>query len=129
MNVPVRVLLLEVPKLLRDILEHAIRQDEGYELIVEPRSVMQMSDGHVVLPDVVVLGLTAGADVTLVPALFARWPGAQVLTILQTGADAVVYELRPRRQVLGEISPAEILVRLRDAVQRQRELASESFNS
>ena len=100
MNAPARVLLLEVPKLLRDILQHATRREDDFELEteVEPR----------VSPDVVILGLTAAEDVTLVPALFARWPEAQVLTVTHAGGDVVAYELSPRRQPLGELSPAEI---------------------
>jgi hypothetical protein len=115
--------------LLRDILEHAIRNEADYELLVGRNNATEMSAGHVVPPDVVILGLTAAEDATLVPTLFARWPGAQVLTVMQTDGDAVVHEFTPRRQALGEISPAEILVTLRDSVLRKRELARESFNS
>jgi hypothetical protein len=133
MNAPARVLLLEVPTLLREILEHAIEQDEDYELAPGQNSNGGPPDGHEAEraspPDVVILGLTAAEDATLVPALFARWPNAQVLTVMQNGGDAVVYELSPSRQALGEISPAEILVVLRDSVQRKRELARESFTS
>jgi hypothetical protein len=116
MNAPARVLLLEVPKLLRDILQHATRREDDFELEteVEPR----------VSPDVVILGLTAAEDVTLVPALFARWPDAQVLTVTHTGGDVVAYELSPRRQPLGELSPSEIFAKLRDALRRKRALAS-----
>lgn len=119
MNAPVRVVMLEVPKLLRDILEHAIRQDSDYAL--------EQGGEPEVSPDVVILGLTAAEDAALVTTLLARWPGAQVLTMLQTGQDAVVHELNPRRRPLGEISAAEMLVTLHDSVLRRRELAGKSF--
>ena len=121
MNARARVLLLEVPKLLRDILQHATRNEDDFELETETEPATS--------PDVVILGLTAAEDVTLVSALFARWPSAQVLTVMHAGGDVVAYELSPRRQTLGEISPAEILLSLRNSMRRKRELAREGFAS
>jgi hypothetical protein len=121
MNAPARVLLLEVPKLLRDILQLATRHEDDFELETQVEPVLS--------PDVVILGITAAEDVTLVPALFARWPCAQVLTVTHAGDDVVAYELSPRRQALGEMSPPEIFAKLRDVVRRKRELTGEAVNS
>ena len=112
MNSPARVLLLEVPQLLRGILEHAIRRHGDCEMQTE----------HAGPPDFVILGLTDTEDATLLPGLFARWPRAQVMTLMQAGDDAAVYELHLGRRALGPVSPAEILDTLREAVQRRREL-------
>ena len=38
------------------------------------------------------------------------------------GHEATVYELRPERRLLGELSPADIIDTLRSAVGRRREL-------
>jgi hypothetical protein len=100
----VHVLLLEIPRLLRGILEHAIRTDADCELVQEPRDT----------PDVVILGLTDENDTTLLPALFARWPRAQVMTLRSAGDDAAVYELRLDRRTLAGVSPTEILQVLRE---------------
>jgi hypothetical protein len=102
----VHVLLLEIPRLLRGILEHAIRTDADCELVQEPRDT----------PDVVILGLTDANDTTLLPALFARWPGAQVMTVLAPGDDAAMYELRLERRTFTGVSPTEILQVLREGV-------------
>lgn len=118
---PVRVLLLELPQLLREILEHAIRLQSDCELLKGTRGGFQMLTEQTLPPDIVILGLTAAEDATLVPALFARWPEAQVMTVMQAGDDAAVYELRPRCRALGQRSPAEIVETLRDAVHRTRE--------
>jgi len=120
---PLRVLLLEVPQLLRDILEHeiGIRSDcrllkgAAYELEPEPE---RERDGP---PDIVILGLTVVEDCTLVPALFARWPLAQVMTVTQTGDEATVWELRPRRRALGQMSPAQMVDELHAAVDARRQ--------
>jgi DNA-binding NarL/FixJ family response regulator len=116
MREPIRVLLLETPHLLRGILEHEILVRSGFELLKETRGVYQMLTEERLPPDVVILGLRAAEDATLVPALFARWPRAQVMTVTQAGNDVAVYELRPRQRVLGQMSPTEILEALQEAV-------------
>jgi DNA-binding NarL/FixJ family response regulator len=113
-----RVLLLEVPRLLRELLEHAIDQDAGCELITV--SEVTATAGDQMSPDAVVLGLTAAEDATLVPALFARWPRAQILTVMQRGGAVALHELSRHCRVLGEVSPSEMVRTLRDAAQRNR---------
>src|SRR5262245_3875871 len=100
MKEPVRVLLLEIPQLLRGILEDAILLRSGLELLRETRGAFQMLTEGQLPPDLVILGLRAAEDATLVPALFARWPRARVMTVTQAGNDVAVYELRPRRRAL-----------------------------
>jgi DNA-binding NarL/FixJ family response regulator len=114
----VRVLLLEIPRLLREILAQAIDADGGCELLTESGSAWPI-DGKT-RPDIVILGLIAEGDAALVPALFACWPRAQVVTVMQAGNAAAVYELRPTHRLLGEMSPTEIVQTLRDAVRRNR---------
>jgi hypothetical protein len=116
----VRVLLLEVPPLLRGILEHTIKCDPECELENQVLGGVLQGVEEEPKPDMVILGLTAASDVTLVPAIFARWPQAQIMTVMQTGHEAALYELHPRRRALGEISPAQMLERLRTAVKEGR---------
>jgi DNA-binding NarL/FixJ family response regulator len=120
-----RVLLLEVPQLLRGILEHAIRQRSDCELLKSAGRDFELGTERTVLPDAVILGLSAADDSTLVPGLFARWPSAQVMTVMQAGDSAAVYEMRPRRRLLGQVSPTELLDALRDAVRRHRDLTQQ----
>ena len=117
---PVRVLLLEMPQLLRGLLEHAIQRRSDWELLKSTRSARAVFTSPGAPPDIVVLGLTAAEDDTLVPAVFARWPQAQVMTVKEAGDEAVVYELRPRRRDLGQVSPDEMIDTLREAVARSR---------
>jgi DNA-binding NarL/FixJ family response regulator len=119
-----RILLLEMPQLLRSILEHAIQVQSDCELLRGTPRGFQMLE-QTTPPDVVILGLTAADDATLVPALFARWPMTQVMTVMQAGDEAAVYELRTRRRALGQLSPAEIVDALRDSVHRSRDLLEE----
>lgn len=119
------VLLLELPQLLRDLLEHAVQGHSDCRLLKE---TIRASDGLVdqrVAPDIVILGLTATDDATIVPALFARWPRVQVMTVMPAGKDAVVYELQPRVRALGPMSPAEIVTTLYERVHHRDDVVEE----
>lgn len=121
MHPPARVLLLQLPKLLREILERAIQDAQDCELICEQHGALDWLDERAIHPDIVILGLNAAADATLVSTLFARWPLVPVMTVGLSGRNAVVHELIPCQQVCGEVSPAEILAALLAAVRRKRE--------
>lgn len=112
---PVRVLLLELPRLLRGIFEHAVHAHAECEVVDTETP-----------PDVVVLGLAVREDVGLVPALLARWPAAHVVTVAVDGDDVSIHELRPRSARLGHMSPGEIVETLVKTVRRRRARGSES---
>jgi DNA-binding NarL/FixJ family response regulator len=118
----VRVLLLELPLLLRDMLEHSIQLQSDCELLKNSRHGPQVLAEEAMPPDIIVLGLTTAQDAALVPALFARWPMARVITLMQAGDDATVYMLRLGRRVLGQASPSEIVKTLRELAHESREL-------
>jgi DNA-binding NarL/FixJ family response regulator len=120
---PVRVLLLELPPLLRGILEQAMDVHTGCEMVKDSRTVFQMLTEQPASADIVILGLSEAQDATLVPAVFAQWPRAQVMTITQAGNDAAAYELQPLRRALGDMSPTDIVDILRQAVERRRGLS------
>ena len=120
-----RVLLLEVPLLLRDMLEHAIQLQRDCELVKETRHGPQVLVKEATAPDIVVLGLTTAQDATLVPALFAHWPMARIITVMQAGDDATAYSLKLGRRVLGQASPSEIVNTLRELAHERRELWQE----
>jgi len=118
------VLLLEVPRLLRDILEQAMQAADECEIVKDMDDALTRTSRQP--PDAVILGLTAAEDTTLVPAIFARWPHTKIMTV-GLGDAATLYELWPNRRPLGQMSPSEIALTLRDAVRRDNgEPASDS---
>jgi DNA-binding NarL/FixJ family response regulator len=123
---PVRVLLLEIPQLLRGLLEHAMQAQGALDELKDAPCALEVVKEPDVSPDVVILGLTAAGDTTLLSALFGRWPHAQVMTLTPAGHDAALYELRVGRQALGAVSPAEIVQTVCEAVRRKRALPAES---
>jgi DNA-binding NarL/FixJ family response regulator len=118
-----RFLLLEIPPLLRGIFEYAIEGHGECEIIRDTKCAFHMLWEPREPPDIVILGVTAMEDAAIVSTLFARWPQARVMTVTQSGEGAMVYELRPRRQVLGQMSPDEIVQTLHEAVRRSRQVS------
>lgn len=116
---PVQVLLLEMPQLLREIVEHSIHVVGGCEVM--PDTTLRCENSPAATPDVVVLGLAHASDATLVPALFARWPEARILTIATDGSDAATYELTLNRRVLGSLGAVQLADVLRSAPLRNRQ--------
>jgi hypothetical protein len=109
-----------MPQLLRDILAQAIQVRGECELLKGSTRGLRSLTEQTASPDVVILGLTAAEDTTLVPALLTRWPGAQVMTLMLAGEDLTAYELTPTQQALGKLSPREIVDSLCEAIARKR---------
>jgi DNA-binding NarL/FixJ family response regulator len=116
------MLLLHMPPLLRELFEHAVERRHDCALLKESRSTLDMLRGSAERPDVVVVGLSTADDAAVVPALFARWPNAQIMTVTVSGHGGMVYELKPNRRVLDEMSPAEIVETLHATIRHEREL-------
>src|ERR1043166_162719 len=113
-----------MPQMLRDILEHVIQLQYDCELLKDASRGFHRRQ-HAVSPDVIILGLHDDDDETLVPGLFARWPTTQVITVMQADDGATVYELRPSRRPLGNVSPSELIDALRAMVGQHRDLPEE----
>jgi hypothetical protein len=117
---PVRVLLLEMPQLLRELLGHAVETRSDCMLLSDARPTLDILLQPTPPPDVVIVGLLTASDAPIVPALFARWPEAKIMTVSPSGEGGVVYEMRPHQRILGEMSPAEVIETLWDEVRQSR---------
>ena len=116
----IRVLLVDLPPLLRDLLEHAVRSRADCELLPGAGGPWELLTGPTDVPDVVVLGAREGSDAIPVSSLLEHWPHAQVVTVTERGDRAEVFELRPHRHRLVEQSPAEIIGVLRQAARNRQ---------
>jgi DNA-binding NarL/FixJ family response regulator len=122
-----RVLVRDVPQLVRDVLEHAIATQPDMELLREYASTFGPSPMGV--PDVVVVGTQDPDDDRVVSTLLSGWPRSQVLMITIDGHHAALYELHPRRTRLGEVSPLELLDAIRSTARRRGQGSSWQFES
>ena len=109
---PVRVVLYGVPGIAGDVLRHTIAESDDVELVAEASTEIEFAIAlRRVDPDVVVCGVD---DSTLPDAcreLLDERARLRVLS-LDSGADASLYELRPHRRVLGNLSPSSLLAAL-----------------
>jgi hypothetical protein len=92
--------------MLRDIVEEAILKQSDMELIAD---ALELSS----TPDVAVVGTTEPEESSDATTLLAQWPRSRILMIAIGGHDAVMYELRPHKTRLGEMSPARLIDAIR----------------
>lgn len=97
---PVRVALLDLPRMLNEIVKEILDQAEDV-IVVEAGSEPET--------DVFIVGTQQDELPPVGLAQLERQPRAKVLTIDRNGQDAHLYELRPHRTALGELSADTLL--------------------
>src|SRR5688500_1477641 len=101
----IRVLLSQMPNILRDILEHAVARQVDFELVRDaPDTTLRSISGHDTSPDVVIIASADGVPASM--AMLARWPAARIMIVTPVEGEAALYELRPHITTLGHVSPA-----------------------
>jgi DNA-binding NarL/FixJ family response regulator len=105
-----RILLVDMPQLLREIIRSVVVAEADLELVAEVDDAGSLEEAlprHA--PDVVI-GHSTRRDIE---RLLGDRPRLKVLQVDDTGRSAILYELRPQRTALGEISPACLLRAIR----------------
>jgi hypothetical protein len=105
----IQIVLVDMPQMLHDIVREKIEGAPGMRVAVDLADAEQL-DGVVTRAhaDVLIAGVEA-LDAGHVDRLLAESPRLTVLTIDREGRETVLYELRPHRRRLGEISPERLL--------------------
>jgi hypothetical protein len=109
---------MDLPPLLRQIFEHALAGQSDLQTMSDLRAADADPRVTGTLPDIVI---TSGGRVDASrrsTALLDRWPSAKILVLTEMGRDAAMFELRPHRTELGQLSPAEAVDVIRNAVHR-----------
>jgi chemotaxis response regulator CheB len=104
-----RIVLIDMSPLLREIIREALVPEPDLEVVAEHEGPVDLRnaverDGA----DLVILGADASAD--SVESLIKANSGVRAIEVRSDGRESVLYELRPHRVSLGEIS-SETLVR------------------
>jgi DNA-binding NarL/FixJ family response regulator len=105
-----RILLVDMPQLLREIIRSVVVAEPDLEIIAELGDAASLEESlprHA--PDIVI-GHSTRRDIE---RLLRDCPRLKVLQIDDTGRSTVLHELCPRRTALGEISPASLLKAIR----------------
>jgi DNA-binding NarL/FixJ family response regulator len=108
-----RIALVELPRIMREIIERAVADQPDMEIVGElPASTLpEALDGAGV--DVVISG--TNYDCASLRELLDERPRLKVLAVADDGRDAFLFELRPTRTPLGEVSPQNIVDAIRNA--------------
>jgi len=109
-----RIVLIDMAPLLRDIVREAIRREPDLDIVAEHddidvRAAVELDD-----PDFIIVGEDAAVQQD-VRRLVGAHHGLRALEVQSDGRDSVLYELRPHRISLGEVS-SDTLVRAIRAV-------------
>ena len=100
-----------MPPLLRDIIRDAIAREPDLDVVAECgvaglREVVERDE-----PDFVIVG--PGATSETVRSVVGAGCGMRALEVRSDGKESVLYELRPHRVSLGEISPDMLVETIR----------------
>jgi len=105
-----------MPRLVRDMIERAVRAQSDMAVvgvIGSPRELVAAADQT--RPHLVVVGLKNASLPPECEAVLAGQPELKVLGIESEAGSALLYELAPRRQAIGEVSPEEVVHAIRTA--------------
>ena len=107
---PIDVILIDLPGMLSDILEAILERDSSVRIAAHLRSAGALATAVASSPvDVAIVGGDGGSLAAAVRDLLCERPALRVLTVGSDGREASLYELRPHRTPLGEVSAAELL--------------------
>ncbi len=96
---------------LRDIIVDALANEPDLDLVVDELKSEQ--DLGRASGDVVIVGAAEPNDVEVPMRLLLRVPSMSVLMIAISGKTAVLYQLRPQRKTLGELTASALIAAIR----------------
>jgi DNA-binding NarL/FixJ family response regulator len=109
----IRVLLADMPPMLRDIVTDAVSNEPDVEVLggLGPGESLEATLERV-QPDVLIIGRRP-PDLTVAEEVWLKWPRVKVLMIAGGGRSAVLYLLRPAEIALGDVSPEGLAAAIR----------------
>lgn len=116
----IRIVLAELPRMLRDIVSDTITRQSDMLVVDElPRRRDRPASGRRRGVDVVITGLEDGRLDERYTQLMQADPRLKVLGITVDGRRAFLFELRPRRILLGDVSPDGLLDAIRSTARSE----------
>lgn len=114
---PIRVLLAQMPAILRDILRRAIAEQADMTVAGEIADLDQLPGiGDAAAPDVVIVGLDEKELPPPCLRLLEARPGLKILVVAAGGREAVLHQSSGAATSVAEVSAEGILRAIRDAV-------------
>jgi DNA-binding NarL/FixJ family response regulator len=111
---PIRVVTGELPRILSDIIGTVLESAGDIRVVGEAVNHAELLElTRSLRPDVVIMGLDESGLPGFGWDLYAGDPLLRVLGVMGEGRQTFVYELRPHRTPLGELSPEELVAAVR----------------
>jgi DNA-binding NarL/FixJ family response regulator len=107
-----RIVLIDMSPLMREIVREVIAHEPDLQIVAEHEVADVETAVERTRADFVILGPDAASD-ERVRALIGAGLGLRALEVQSDGKESVLYELRPHRVSLGEISADTILRTIR----------------
>ncbi len=111
---PTRILLIDMPRMLREIIRDVAAQDPTITIVGEVDGTPDLVTSVAPFDADVVVASVAVSDPSSIVLLLDAHPRTRVLTIGDDGGQSVLYRLSPEAIFLGDVSPARLL----EAMQR-----------
>jgi DNA-binding NarL/FixJ family response regulator len=108
----IRIVLIDMPPLLRDIVRDAIDREPDLDVVAERAAAGLRETVEREEPDFVIVGTDTASET--VRAVVGERCSLRALELRSDGKESILYELRPHRVSLGELSPATLVQTIRD---------------
>jgi DNA-binding NarL/FixJ family response regulator len=118
---PIRVLLVDMPRIPRELIERAVAGEEDMIVVGSTPDLEELQQAAAASePEFVLVGLV-GDQLPPTAARFVQDKARlKVLGVEAHDGKAYLYELRPERAPLGEVSPADVVAAIRRAASPTR---------
>jgi len=115
-----RIVMAEIPRMLSDIVREAVANEPDMTVVGEftkraALSEVLTADGA----DVVIVGASQAEESAVPHQILFTSPHIRVLMLETTGRRAVMYELRPHRTPLEDVSRQRLLEAIRQQLRRR----------
>lgn len=115
---PIRIVLVDMPNMLRDLLEHTLSAEpDMVVLAAEPDVDALARAAEEADADVVIVGLQHGELPGSAHDLLAKLSRKKVVGVEAEDGETVLYELRPRRTSIGRATPSSLATAIRTAAE------------
>ena len=116
----IRVVLAGMPRMLREIVCALVREQPDMLIVAESETTNDLyALARFTRADVLILGAEGNELPAIGRRVVNRVPHLKVLAVGAEGRHVWLYELRPHEQLIGEISPEQLVAAIRDAMRVQ----------
>jgi hypothetical protein len=110
----IRILLMNLRPRLRDIIVDGLAGESGFAFTIAELDAER--DLDFVTGDLLIAGVTEPNDIEVPMRLLSKVPEISVLTISISGETAAMYQLRPHRKSMGNLTVPALMAAIRMSV-------------